>query len=113
MSSLFGSPIFEVVIGLSFIYLLLSLICSHINEIIVGLFKWRARDLELGIQNLLCDPNTAIHGSCQSIGLPRLQTISIGHLHLSLRTMPNADTAERCICIPQLLDQTKLCSIFY
>jgi hypothetical protein len=58
MSGLFGSSILEVAIGLVFIYFILSLICSHINEIIAGLFKWRARDLEQGIQNLLCDPET-------------------------------------------------------
>jgi len=58
MTGLLGSSILEVAIGLVFVYFILSLICSHINEIIAGLFKWRARDLEQGIQNLLCDPDT-------------------------------------------------------
>jgi hypothetical protein len=59
MAGLFGSSVLEVVLGLSFIYFVLSLICSQINEILAGLLKWRARDLELGIQNLLCDQATA------------------------------------------------------
>jgi hypothetical protein len=81
MSGLFGSPILEVVIGLSFIYFLLSMICSHINEIIVGLFKWRARDLELGIQNLLCDPNTALavlnHPLIKAMGNTGAETLTV------------------------------------
>src|SRR5262245_35963589 len=56
MSGLFGSPILEVAVGLFFLYFLLSLIASHISEILAGLLKLRARDLEKGIENLLCDP---------------------------------------------------------
>lgn len=56
MFGLLGSAI-EVVLGLSFVYFLLSLICSHVNELLSGLFKLRARDLERGVSNLLCDPD--------------------------------------------------------
>ena len=52
----FGSTMLEVAIGLFFVYLLLSLICSSINEIIASVFKWRAQNLEDGIRNLVCDP---------------------------------------------------------
>jgi len=59
MSGLFGSSILEVLIGLFLVYFILSTICSHINELIAILLKWRAKDLELGLQNLLCDPDLA------------------------------------------------------
>ncbi|KPV49187.1 hypothetical protein SE17_34050, partial [Kouleothrix aurantiaca] len=58
MFGLLGSAI-EVVLGLSFVYFLLSLICSHVSELLSGLFKLRARDLERGVNNLLCDPDIA------------------------------------------------------
>jgi hypothetical protein len=53
---LFGSAILEVAIGLLFVYFILSLICSSVNEIFASLFKWRAQSLEAGLQNLLCHP---------------------------------------------------------
>jgi hypothetical protein len=56
---LFGSTFLDVVIGLFFIYLLLSLVCSAINEILAGLFQLRADTLEKGIENLLQDPALA------------------------------------------------------
>jgi hypothetical protein len=49
---MFGSSILEVAIGLIFIYLLLSLICSAVNEIIESKLKNRATDLERGIREL-------------------------------------------------------------
>ncbi|GAC1650124.1 MAG: hypothetical protein NVS4B8_24110 [Herpetosiphon sp.] len=55
MGGLLGSSVLELVIGIIFLYWLLSAVCSHINEFLAGLNKWRAKDLERGIQNLLCD----------------------------------------------------------
>jgi hypothetical protein len=49
---MFGSSILEVAIGMIFIYLLLSLICSAANEIIEAKLKNRATDLERGIREL-------------------------------------------------------------
>lgn len=49
---MFGSSILEVAIGLIFVYLLLSLICSAVNEIIESFLKNRATDLERGIREL-------------------------------------------------------------
>lgn len=49
---MFGSSIIEVAIGLVFVYLLMSLICSAINEIIESFLKNRATDLERGIREL-------------------------------------------------------------
>jgi hypothetical protein len=46
-------PALEVVIGLTFVYFVLSLICSAVTESIASLRGWRAAKLELGIKNLL------------------------------------------------------------
>ncbi len=46
----------DVAIGIIFIYLLLSLVCSAMNEIIEGLLKKRAADLARAIRELLRDP---------------------------------------------------------
>jgi hypothetical protein len=56
MDGLFGSAILEVAIGLLFLYFLLSIICSSIQEMIAAFLKMRAEDLERGIANLVCDP---------------------------------------------------------
>jgi len=52
---MFGSQALDVVIGMVFIYLLLSIICTAANEMIAGLFALRARNLAKGIKNLLAD----------------------------------------------------------
>lgn len=50
-----SAAIIDVVIGLAFLYFLLSLVCSGINEFIAGLLRLRARNLEEGIAGLLGD----------------------------------------------------------
>ena len=54
---MFGSEIVEVAIGMVFIYLLLSLICSTISELMERKLKNRAADLERGLRELLNDPD--------------------------------------------------------
>jgi hypothetical protein len=56
---LFGSTLLDVVIGLVFTYLLLSIVCSAINEFVARLLQLRAKTLEAGIGNLLQDPDLA------------------------------------------------------
>jgi cell division septation protein DedD len=56
---LFGSTMIEVAIGVIFVYLLVSLLCSALNELIEAWLRYRARYLELGIRKLLSDPNLA------------------------------------------------------
>jgi hypothetical protein len=56
---LFGSTMLEVAIGLVFVYLLLSLLCSAFNELINAALKLRAKDLEKGIRRLLSTPELA------------------------------------------------------
>ncbi len=53
---MFGSSILEVAIGVVFIYLFLSLICSAINEGIASTINKRGINLFEGVKNLLNDP---------------------------------------------------------
>lgn len=53
---MFGSEILDIVIGVIFVYLLLSLICSALNELVAWIFRFRANTLEDGIRQLLSDP---------------------------------------------------------
>ena len=53
---MFGSTVIDVAIGLVFVYLLLSLICSAVSELIEHVVRYRARDLERGLQELLHNP---------------------------------------------------------
>ena len=53
---MFGSEILEVAVGLIFVYWLLSLICSTVNEGISAVLSTRAKDLEKAVRSLLHDP---------------------------------------------------------
>ena len=53
---MFGSSILEVAIGLILIYLLLSLICTAVQETLEAYLKIRASNLEKGLRELLHDP---------------------------------------------------------
>ena len=46
-------PILDVAIGICFIYLLLGLICSTVNEMVSGWLRTRSKFLERGIGRLL------------------------------------------------------------
>lgn len=48
-------PLLDIAIGLIFVYLLLSLVCSSLNEGLESLLRNRANDLEAGIRTLLGD----------------------------------------------------------
>jgi hypothetical protein len=54
---MFGSTILDVAIAIVFIYLLVRLVISAINELIAALLKSRAKNLVKGIQALLQDPS--------------------------------------------------------
>ncbi len=57
---MFGSNVLEVVISVIFVYILLSLLCSTINEqVIVRVLSLRAKVLEEGITNMLNNPALA------------------------------------------------------
>jgi hypothetical protein len=48
-----GFGVLDVAIGLSFVYLLLALVCTAVNELIAGLLGRRSANLKVGLQNLL------------------------------------------------------------
>lgn len=52
---MFNSTTLEVAIGMAFIYLLLSLFCTAINEALAGFLGTRAKNLEKGIKSLFTD----------------------------------------------------------
>ena len=52
---MFGSGILEVAIGILFVYLLVSLLCSALREGIEAWTRTRAAYLERGIRELLQD----------------------------------------------------------
>src|SRR5262245_52524774 len=54
---MFNSSVLDVAIGMVFVYLLLSLMCSAASELIELALKNRAKDLERGLRELLQDPN--------------------------------------------------------
>ena len=56
MPNLNGTPALDVLIGLSFLFFLLSVVCSSVNEAIAVVVRLRARTLETGIRSLLLSP---------------------------------------------------------
>lgn len=49
------SSILDVAIGVAFVYLFFSLVCSVVNEGIAAVFSLRARNLLAGIESLFCE----------------------------------------------------------
>ncbi|QBE65910.1 hypothetical protein [Pseudoduganella lutea] len=52
---MFNSETLEVAIGMAFLFLMMSLVCTGIREYIEGFLKWRAMDLERAVRTLLDD----------------------------------------------------------
>src|ERR1022692_3175202 len=52
---MFGSAIIDIAIGIVFVFLLVSVIASIINEIILSLLNMRGKELLAGLQTLLDD----------------------------------------------------------
>jgi hypothetical protein len=63
MPDLTGLPALDVAIGLSFIFLLLSLTASAIQEYIANLLSLRAKVLQRGLRNMLTQESPAPAGS--------------------------------------------------
>jgi len=55
MPSLSGNTAIDVAIGLAFVYLLFSVLCSAVQEAIAGVLDMRAATLEAGLRNMLED----------------------------------------------------------
>lgn len=54
---MFGSQALEIAIGIVFVYLLLSVVSSVVNEWVAGIMGTRSNNLLAGIRNLLNDPD--------------------------------------------------------
>ncbi len=66
---MFGMEIVELAIGLAFVYLLLGLICSALNEVVLTMLRFRARDLNDFLNRLMTDDALA-KALCQSGSAP-------------------------------------------
>lgn len=53
---MFGLEVLDIGLGLVFLYLILSLVCTSATEIVAGVMHLRAKTLVEGIRNLLRDP---------------------------------------------------------
>ncbi|MET1025855.1 MAG: hypothetical protein ABWY00_01705 [Dongiaceae bacterium] len=47
----------NVAVGLAFVFLVISMFASQLNEILARFLNWRPKDLKRGLQNLLQDPH--------------------------------------------------------
>ena len=74
---MFGSPVLEVAIGMAFLFLAVSLICTAIREWLEGILKWRAMDLERGLRTLLDDGDGSVTGDL--LRHPMLYSLFSGH----------------------------------
>ena len=72
------SPLIDVAIGLSLIFLLLSLLVSSVCEMLAGLFRWRAQYLWTGLETLLQSPDarTRLYNHPLIKGLAPLKTMA-------------------------------------
>lgn len=85
---MFNSPILEVAIGMVFFYLLLSLICTALNELIEAWLKNRAYDLERGIRKLLDDPDPNAGGFVTHVYRKLVRAVRILVYGLKREKMP-------------------------
>src|SRR3954468_15181892 len=76
-------PALDVAIGLVFVYFILAIVCSGVNEAISSWARWRAQDLERGLWELLEDPQ---HGT---LALEQLKA------HPLIRPMLNPSAKSR------------------
>lgn len=74
---MFSSTILDVLIGLVFVYLLLALICTTVNEWLAGILKTRGKMLAEGIAAML-------HGQSLTEGGPLLDAFKVHPLISSL-----------------------------
>jgi hypothetical protein len=72
---MFGSQVLEVVIGLTLIYLVLSIGCSGIKEVIAAMFSLRSKTLEDGVRNMLKNGSTDY--TAQFFGHPLIQATAL------------------------------------
>jgi hypothetical protein len=67
MSLDLGGPAIEIAIALAFVFFLLSLIVSHVNELIAGALKLRGKQLRKGLEGMLGDQDVVKQLLCHSL----------------------------------------------
>ena len=68
---MFGSVVLDVAIGMAFVFLLLSLIASVIQEILASIVQARAANLQRGLRSLLSGDSIE-EGTSHSVGNPQV-----------------------------------------
>ena len=82
MPDLSGLPALDVAIGLAFIYFVLSIVCSAVNEGIASVFRLRAKDLERGLRSIMQSDAMVARFYTD----PRIQAL---HQRIGTRLIPN------------------------
>jgi hypothetical protein len=67
MSLDLGGPAIEIAIALAFVFFLLSLIVSQVNELIAGAFKLRAKNLKEGLKGMIGDESVVERLLCHPL----------------------------------------------
>lgn len=71
--------VLEVAIGLVFIYLILALLASEIQEVLATVFQWRAKHLKESIETLLGGDGSDRQGQAELLKTRRLANDLYGH----------------------------------
>src|SRR5438128_3116255 len=82
---MFGLEMLDVAIGIAFVYLLVRLLCSAIVEGAEAILKRRAKDLEMGIGELLRDPKLV----AQLYDHPLINGLYKGSYSPGMRNLPS------------------------
>ena len=93
---MFGSDILDIGIGVAFVYLLLSLVCTVRNEWIAGVMGLRAKNLEAGIRSLFSDGKLTIPVSGDSPKIEKFLADAI-YDHGLIQSLFRADGLDRLL----------------
>lgn len=99
---MFGSTILDVAIGLVFVYLILSLMCTTVNEWIASLFRTRAKTLTNGLHHLLGEQDVSGIGKFIDAfnGHPLIKSISKDGRYPSYISPRSFALAVMDVCTP-------------
>jgi len=85
MPDISGLAALDVLVGLFFLYFLLSIVCSSVNEFIAQILNLRAKTLEDGVRNLIGDESATE----RFFRHPRLKALSKPHIRIGSRRGPS------------------------
>lgn len=57
---MFNSGIFDLAIGIIFIFLLVSLVCTQVGDKVSAWLRWRSKNLEAGIRKFIMDSDETL-----------------------------------------------------